>query len=343
MKKELSLYMGRYLAQKAQEFYKKPKYKELDISQHIEELNTSEDFENARVKCKELIKIGLESLTAPLASMTKFYTYVIDNAKEFSDINDLFMKDFYEKLSLAPSTKWLYIEHIVDFLATIENSTPQIKFNINYVNLRLKKPNTKEHDVLTYEEMIHFSNALETIKFKNEFEKCRAILICRIMLYAGITPKELAGLKLGKNFIITDNEAYLNLENREVKIFLPRDRIIEHMNNYCMLKENNTSGLLFYPINDANKSLSNPQVNDLIKSMLVKAKIKKTILNSTLLRVSFAVFLYNYRVDNMQYHISAIQKILGQSRREHTEKMIGFFSKNYTNTEHLFPSIEREN
>jgi len=225
---------------------------------------------------------------------------------------------------------------------SVENNTDGFKFNISYATIRLKKPNTKEYEyeVLTYEEMCRFSNALETIKYKNEFEKCRTVLICRIMLYSGITSKELAGLQLGKNLIVSGDDIYLELENREVKIFLPSEKIIEPLNQYCTLKENNTSGLLFSSINNANKSLSNSQVNALVKSMLFKAKIEKPILNATLLRVSFAVFLYNCRVNNMQYHISAIQKILGHTRREQTEKMIGFFSKDYTEIQSLFKSIK---
>lgn len=335
---QMSLLMGKYLSQKANEFYKKSKKEKLDLSNYFDKLKSAKNFNEVRSICKDLIKMGVDSLISPLASLTKFYTYTSEHAVHISEIDDLFMQNFSENLELAPSTKWLYVENIIEFLTSVENSSSKFKLNISYADIRLKKPNTKEYeyDVLTYDEMCHFSNVLETIKFKNDFEKYRAILICRIMLYSGITSKELAGLQLGKNLIVSGDDIYLELENREVKIFLPSEKIIEPLNHYCTLKENNTSGLLFYPITDPNKVLSNPQVNELVKSMLSKAKIKKSILNATLLRVSFAVFLYNYRVNNMQYHISAIQKILGHTRREHTEKMIGFFSKDYTDTKSLF-------
>lgn len=71
------------------------------------------------------------------------------------------------------------------------------------------------------------------------------------------------------------------------------------------------------------------QVNEIVKTMLEHAKIKRREMNATLLRVSLAVYLYSHRKDGKHFHLASIQAIMGQKNRADTEKMIGFHAKEY--------------
>lgn len=335
---DLLYWVKAYIGHKVLELFKSSKENKVDdIIVYINQITNAKNFDELQVTCKELIKDGLKSLSKPLASMGKFYPYALNHTTDFDLIHDDFMFHFSTSLNLAASTKKTYLDSVLEFLTFIENTnTENFKFCIEYQEVRIKKPKPKVHDAMDEEEFLRFSKLLPTLIVDNEFEKCRMVLICRIMLYSGITPKELTGLKLGKSLIVDKKGIYLNLENRDIKIYLPRNKLIKYFHKYLELKKENKDGFFFYSLHDINKTLTTSQVNELVKAMLIKAKIERRELNATLLRVSLAVFLYNYRKDGKQFHLTSIQKILGQNNRAETENMIGFHAKEYAQINDVF-------
>jgi integrase len=219
---------------------------------------------------------------------------------------------------------------IIELLGFIEKSNmDNFKFNIDYEKVRLVKPKPKIHDSMDSAEFNRFSKVLPRYLYDSDFEKCRNILICRILLYSGITPSELLSLDVGKNFIIGDKTFIIVLDNRKVDIELPRNKIVRHFNKYMELKENRKDTKIFYDV-------SVKQINEIVKSLLEFASIKRRDMNATLLRVSFAVYLYNSRENNLQYNITTIQHLLGHSNRADTENMIGFHDKKYASISDVF-------
>ena len=157
------------------------------------------------------------------------------------------------------------------------------------------------------------------------------------MLYSGITPKELVSLKLGKSLIVDKKSIYISKSiGRTVDIELPRNKLIKYINRYLELKEENKNGYFFYALTNKDEMLHTVMVNELVKTMLEYAKIKRREMNATLLRVSLAVYLYNHRKDGKHFHLSAIQAIMGHKNRADTEKMIGFHAKQYVSINDAF-------
>jgi len=326
-----------FLIFKATEFNKNLK-EPLDIEDHINRFYYADDFDVLLSIGKELIVLGIKSLAKTLASLSHFYEYGVINIASKEEINNKNMLDFQQSLhSLSEGTRKTYFDSILEYLRFIETYNQDgFVFGLDYESLRLKRGKTKRYDAMSEEEFLHFSKMLPVFEYKNEFEKCRTVLICRIMLYSGIAPRELASLKLGKSLVSTQRGFYLQLDNRDVKICLPKSKINSYFSTYCKLKADIKDGYFFYPLGEPNAMLSAAQINKLIKSMLIKSGIQKEELNARLLRASFAVYLYRYRLDGKQYHLSAIQKILGHGNRNETEKLIGMYSKSFTQTNHVF-------
>lgn len=327
-----------YLAHKSLELFNKSKENKVDdIIKSRDEILTAKAFNDVQKPSSELIKSGLRSLAMPLGAMTKFHAFALNYASSLTDFNSDMIYDLSASMDLAESTKKTYLDCALELLTYIENNnTDGFKFHIEYEGVRLKKPSAKVYDAMDSEEFIRFSKELPNYKFKNEFEKCRTVLICRIMLYSGITPKELVSLKLGENLIVDKKSIYLTKLGRSVDIHLPRNKIIKYLNRYLELKEDNKNGYLFYAITNKDEMLNTIQVNDIVKTMLEHAKIKRREMNATLLRVSLAVYLYNHRTGGKHFPLTAIQAIMGQKNRADTERMIGFHAKQYVMINDVF-------
>jgi hypothetical protein len=197
-----------YLAHKSLELFKKSKENRVDdIIKSRDEILNSKTFESVQKACKELIKSDLKSLAMPLGAVAKFYSFAIENNSDFKAFNSDFIYAFSERMTVAESTRKTYLDCVLELLTYIENTnTDGFKFGIEYEGARLKKSKPKVYDAMDDEEFARFSKMLPQYeKYKNEFEKCRTVLICRIMLYSGITPKELVSLKLGKSLIVDKN------------------------------------------------------------------------------------------------------------------------------------------
>ncbi len=322
-----------YLAHKVLELFKNSKENTIDdIIVYRDLLLNANDFAKVQSICKELRQHGLQSISMLLNSVSKFYPFALKNASDLTEFDDDLIYNFADSLKLADSSKKGYVDCALQVLAFIENTnTDGFKFNIEYEGARLKKSKPKVYDAMDDEEFARFSKMLPQYdKYKNEFEKCRTVLICRIMLYSGITPKELVSLKLGKSLIKDKKSIYISKSiGRTIDIELPRNKLIKYLNRYLELKEENEKGYLFYAPTNKDEMLSTTQVNELVKTMLKYAKIERKEMNATLLRVSLAVYLYNHRKDGKHFHLSAIQAIMGHKNRADTEKMIGFHAKKY--------------
>lgn len=329
-----------YLAHKSLELFKKSKENRVDdIIKSRDEILNSKTFEGVQKACKELIKSDLKSLAMPLGAVAKFYSFAIENNSDFKAFNSDFIYAFSERMTVAESTRKTYLDCVLELLTYIENTnTDGFKFGIEYEGARLKKSKPKVYDAMDDEEFARFSKMLPQYeKYKNEFEKCRTVLICRIMLYSGITPKELVSLKLGKSLIVDKKSIYISKSiGRTVDIELPRNKLIKYINRYLELKEENKNGYFFYALTNKDEMLHTVMVNELVKTMLEYAKIKRREMNATLLRVSLAVYLYNHRKDGKHFHLSAIQAIMGHKNRADTEKMIGFHAKQYVSINDAF-------
>lgn len=327
-----------YLAHKALELFQKSKQNKVDdIIAAKDEILHAKNLLEVKYACNTLIQKDLRSLSKPLGGVVSFYEYVLKNTDSFSSINTDFIYLYSNSLHIAESTKRNHIDSVIELLTYIEKSNSDgFHFNIEYDAVRTKKPKAKVYDSMDAEEFIRFSKEITQWGAKTEFERCRNILICRILLYSGITPKELVHLKLGESFIVDKKSMYLKLENRSVLLYLPRNKLIKYFNQYQELRAESMHNYFFYGLSNPNEMLDTKKVNEIVKLMLKAAKIERKEMNATLLRVSLAVYLYNYRKDGKQFPLSAIQQIMGHKNRIDTENMIGFHAKECVNMSDVF-------
>ena len=327
-----------YLAFKALELFRKSKQNKVDdIIASKDAILNAQTIPELKTACNALIQKGLRSLSKYLGGAVGFFEYTSQTTNDFMAINTDFIHSYAQSLTSAETTKRNHVDVTLELLTYIENSnTEKFKFNIEYELARAKRPKAKVHDAMDAEEFVRFSKTLPQFKGKTEFERCRNILMCRILLYSGITPKELVSLQIGKSFIVDDDSIYLKLENRTVPIYLPRKKLIKYFNEYQSLREKSKFDYLFYAPSNPDEMLDTKQVNEIVKTMLKIAKIERREMNATLLRVSLAVYLYNHRKDGKQFHLSAIQQIMGHKNRADTENMIGFHAKEYVEFSDVF-------
>lgn len=327
-----------YLAFKALELFQKSKQNKVDdIIASKDAIHNAQTIPELKNACNALIQKELRSLSKHLSGSVSFFEHTSKAADAFLAINTDFIHSYAQSLTSAETTKRNHVDVALELLTYIENSNIQgFKFGIEYERARVKRPKAKVYDAMDAEEFIRFSQTLPQFKGKTEFERCRNILMCRILLYSGITPKELVSLQVGKSFIVDETSIYLKLEERTVLIYLPRKKLIQYFNAYQSLREASTFNYLFYAPSKPNEMLDTKQVNEIVKTMLKLAKIERREMNATLLRVSLAVFLHNHRKDGRQFHLSAIQQIMGHKNRADTENMIGFYAKEYTEFSDVF-------
>ena len=327
-----------YLAFKALELFQKSKQNKVDdiiVSKDaILNAQTIAEIKNA---CNTLIQKELRSLSKHLGGAVSFFEYISKATDSFSAIDTECMHNYTRSLTVAASTKKNHADVALELLTYIENcNTDGFKFNIEYEAARAPKAKAKAYDAMDAEEFIRFSKEITKCKAKTEFERCRNILMCRILLYSGITPKELVHLKLGESLVVESKSMYLKLDNRSVLLYLPRNKLIKYFNQYQELKEESTHDYFFYGSSNPNEMLDTKKVNEIVKTMLRAAKIERREMNATLLRVSLAVYLYNYRKDGKQFSLASIQQIMGHKNRSDTENMIGFHAKECVNISDVF-------
>lgn len=327
-----------YLAHKALELFQKSKQSKIDdIIASKDSILNAQNVAELKSACNALIQRDLRSLSKPLGGVASFFEYASKNTDSFLSINTDLIYSYSDSLHVVESTKRNYVDSVIELLTYIDNTnTDGFKFNIEYETARKKKPKPKVYDSMDAEEFVRFSEDLTQFKAKTDFERCRNILICRILLYSGITPKELVHLKLGESLIVDAKSMYLKLENRSVLLYLPRNKLIRYFNQYQELRKKSTHDYFFYGLSDPNEMLDTKKVNEIVKTMLKVAKIERKEMNATLLRVSLAVYLYNYRKDGKQFPLSSIQQIMGHKNRIDTENMIGFHAKECVNISDVF-------
>lgn len=329
-----------YLAHKALELFRKSKQNKVDdIIASKDVILNAKNIIEVKNACNALIQKGLRSLSKPLSGTISFFDYATYSIDSFVAIDTSLIYTFSSSLNLAETTKRNHADIVIELLTFIENMNIEgFKFNVEYETARAKRPRAKAHDAMDSEEFLRFSKEITKFKAKTDFEKGRNILMCRILLYSGITPKELVSLELGKSFIVDKDSMYLKLGNRSIPLILPRNKLIKYFNQYQELRQKSNHGYLFYGLTNPNEMLNTKQVNEIVKTMLKDAKIERREMNATLLRVSLAVFLYNYRKDGKQFPLSAIQQIMGHKNRADTENMIGFHAKDCVEITDVFLS-----
>lgn len=336
-KEDLLFWIKEYLSFKALEFFEKSSNNKVDdIIASIELIKNSKDIDTTKDNANLLVRSGLGSMSRVINATYKLHIYCVGKIDTIKEIDTNFLQDFKEWLTISDSTKKSYVDAVLELYTYIQNTnTEKYQFDIDESIVRVSKKSVprKTIDVMDDAEFEHFAKSLTKFKYKNEYEKARDILICRIFLFSGITTEELLSLRLGKSFIVDSNRVLIRLENRKRDIDLPRGLMIAHFNKY---KELSLKDIDYDIEHKPLIALGKRQVQNIVKELLEYAEIKREPLTPQLIRYSFFVYLYNKRCTENEITFNTIHEISGIVNKKELEKILNTFDKESVSISKVF-------
>lgn len=337
IKKDLLIWAKEYLVFKSLELFEKSTSNNVDdIIASIEKIQNSNTIDDVKHSVNLLVKDGISSLSRINNAIYKFYLYSVNNASDIKAINTNFLQDFKEWLTIGISTKKGYVDAVLELCEFIKRkNSDKFDFGIDVDIVRVKTKSIKKKmvDVMDSSEFESFSKTILKFKYTTEYERVRNILICRLLMFSGITVSELLSLELGKSFIVNDTDMLIRLKNRKRDIDLPRNLLISYFNKYkeLSLKEKDYD-VSHNPL----ISLSKQFVNSIIKELLEFAKIKREPLTPILLRYSFLSYLYNKRCEYNEITFNTIHDISGIVNKKELERILNTFDKDTVSIAQVF-------
>lgn len=180
---------------------------------------------------------------------------------------------------------------------------------------------------LNEEEMKTLNKSLSTLNYESNFENAKIILICRLILFAGLIPSEIIALRYNDmNF--SNGKIYITVENRsggiKRELELPYSQfatILEWYKNKSNAKDDD---IVFQSTDEY--QMSNDKVNKIVKNAVKNAGIVKAEVNPRLLRKSFAIFLHNnpHPTTRKSVPLKEMQYLLGQGNGQHTKDLLEY-------------------
>lgn len=324
---DLLFWIKEYLSIKAFEFFEKSTSNTVDdIIASIELIRNSNSIDEAKENTALLAKDGLKSISRANTALHKFYVYCVNKINSIKDIDTNFLQDFKEWLTISDSTKKGYVDAVLEMISyTQKTNTDKYQFDIDESIVRLNKKSIprKMIDVMDDEEFERFSRSIIKFKYRNEYEKARDILICRLFIFSGITTEELLKLQVGKSFIVNGSDMLLRMGNRK-DIELPRSMLITHFNKYKELSlKNKKYDIEHKPL----INISKRQVQNIVKELLEFANIKREPMSPQMIRYSLFVWLYNKRNAENEISFNTIQELSGIKSKKELEKILNTFDK----------------
>jgi len=336
-KEDMLFWIKEYLSFKALEFFEKSTNNKVDdIIASIELIRNSKDIDAVKRNTNLSVRGGLGSMSRINNATHKLHIYCVGKIDTIKDIDTNLLQEFKEWLTIGDSTKKGYIDSVLELCTYIQNiNTDKYKFDIDESIVRVSKKSVAKKTIDTMDdiEFEHFAQSLIKFKYKNEYEKARDILICRILLFSGITTDELLNLQLGKSFIVDSGKMLLRLENRKRDIDLPRNMLISQFNKY---KELSLKDKEYSIEHNPLINLSKRQIQNIVKELLEFAEIKREPLTPQLIRYSFCVYLYNKRCDQNEITFNTIHEISGIVNKKELEKILNTFDKESVSISKIF-------
>lgn len=336
-KEDLLFWIKEYLAFKALEFFENSSSNTVDdIISSVEKIKTSTNIDEVKSNSNLLARDGLGSMSRVINATYKLYIYTVGKVSSIKEIDTNLLQELKDWLTIGDATKKGYVDAILELCTYINRVNSEgYAFDIDESIVRVSKKSVSKKmiDVMDDEEYERFSKMLVKYNFKSEYEKARAVLMCRIFLFSGITTTELLSLEFGKSFIVNNQAILIRLENRKRDIDLPRNLLIVYFNKYkeLSLKDKN------YDIENAPLfSISKQYVNSIVKELLEFANIKRTPLTPQLLRYSFFVYIYNKRCAENEITFNTIHDISGIINKEELRKILNTFDRESVSIAKIF-------
>lgn len=304
----------------------------------LELLKDAKEIKQLKKEANKLADKGFGSLRRLMNGTYTFYNYALIMADSFEKINTSFMVSYVNSIShLSNGTKSGYINVVLELLEFISKSNIDgFIFDVSYELLRFKNENkTLSPDILSSSEYETIINNVVHYSYKNDYEMARNILIIRVLLYSGITTKELLSLEVNKHFIFEESSISIRLDNRKVVLEMPKDKLIQYYDSY---KEESlkrgidvTIGKLF--------TLPQQYINIFIKELFLFCNIKKAKPTTKLLRYSCFVYIYNKRNEDNSITYKTVKDMSGIINKSEFDRILGLDNRKLKNTSQILSEV----
>jgi site-specific recombinase XerD len=318
IQEDLLFWIKHFLVNKLAELDKSKIRDDFDIGLYFKKIRECKDYE-----CIKDIAKGIKKDVGSFYNLTRgidrFLAFIPKmKLEQITDItSSIFNDDFINREldGLGKATKRdtkSAVKQLFDFIEEnniyYDDGKPFL-FNITkdidgktIVNQRLKQFK-KVPQWLDAEELeILKSNLLKYDNFKEkdkDFQRAKEVLIMKILIYTGMSSKELVELQLSniqevekydKKYIVF----YVNQNDAEPKkrdIPVPRKLIIRDLNRYLELRDNKEHDYLFYDSDKPIELLKTQYVLDTVRNFINFSKIYKPKVTVDIMRNTYAVTL----------------------------------------------------
>jgi len=313
-------------------------------AEHSKKIKKCTNIEDLKTHTKKLKNLGLD-LSNYTNPMYAFYDFIIKDMLEsfyqitISYIDDNFTNDYMKEFKnekgnkLGESSIKKYRSTVVSFFKHIEENNVDGKTNIPYkfylsVDKRGDRVPTPFSN--TYKKVPVYLIESEYKQFNKEFikhissnddDKKRDILIVKILLFSGISNKELLELKENDFKVISSsNSIDMHIRGKGKKnrvLNLPKSQMIRFYNQYVELREDNE--YFFYSSKTKDNKLGSSHALDLTKDLMNKININKNKISIDIYKNTFAIHLKNKRMPD-----AVIAELLGYSKLSTLKELVSF-------------------
>lgn len=341
--KDLLFWVKRFLANKIASVSLKKTGDDFDLAALVQDINS--DATDSIDKVMEVVRFaqrqGLDGLKRPGSNIEKFYQFISQNVKKFPSITSISQVTieyfaFEENADKTEPAKEALFDVSRNLFNFIDDNTIDgehlfmiTKGKRGKGNSSLSKKTRKRQIVFMSEgEIRRYNKAILEIEYRNEKERNRDILIGRLLLFSGVTIRELS--ELSDDDLIqdqTENDTiWISIQGkgsarREVPI--PKRKIIEYLNAYKRERGDSFNGRLFHTPVDPTKPITENVIHGILKRQFKQAGIDEKKATPTVMRNTFAIFIYGKaHLDGNPNADRYVQKLLGHANIVTTRELV---------------------
>lgn len=359
--KDLLFWIKHYLVYKLSTLDKNKIKADFDITLYFQQIKKSESIEDISRIAKE-IKKNLGTFYNIVIGIIKFYEFIEKMEPEkITDItNSIFYHDFIGK-ELDKTTKGTRVgyksavKQLFDFIELYNNYYEDgrpflFRLTRDSENKSIPSYHLKQYRkvpiYLTMEELQKLNSGIMTctnfLKSNYDFQRAKDVLIMKILIYSGITPSELAELKLSDiTEVEVKNKKYLQLDIKDSnlsdrKIPISNKNIIRYYNSYLKVREPQEHDYLFYDKADTNRKVRTQYILLVVKKFFECSKIEKLKITAEVIRNTFGITLYNLGSPELY-----IKELMGYKTIQMLRELVKYGDKHLPKVSEVFNYIDK--
>lgn len=341
-RKDLLRWIKQFMIDKIVNTTKEHTTADFDMAAYVQQLNdkSTDTIERVEAIIKDSIDKGLQ-LKVPLRVAGEFYRFIDRNHEKFKSITDIYygtLEHFVRKenVDASDTKKNELLSGVRNLFNYIDDHQEDHLFHIakDSSGKALKIHNRKEYpkkipEHLSEAEMKRFHDSMLKIKYKNELERNRDILIGRVLLFSGVQLSEIVALR-DEDFVEDEkiDTIWLHIGGKGAakrRIPMPRRRLIVYLNAYKEVRGASRNGRFFFNSTDPLKEISESTIRTVLVKLGKAAGLDKEKCTPTVLRNSFGIFIYRKMTAEGKVNADRyVKELMGHSDIKITRWLVKF-------------------